>query len=223
MNDVRPMSGREGQTDLPGIVERLPARKSDEELPQGLALDIFADYVLQRALIGKCIDGEDVGLIESGGRKSFAPQPFNVIGPAGEARSQELQRHQTVQALFAGQIDLAHSAPAQAFHDLIQATYQFAFSVGRFSLIPFGKRIQSAQTVVVFTVMTEQRTDFHINGRVVFAGAGQKLFPGGSVPGESRVEKLLNPLWACLCHFPRRLPCAYRSMTGRRSSSESLY
>src|SRR5258708_7632202 len=123
MNDACTMSGREGQAGLTGIVERLAARKPADKVPQRLALDIFADNVLQRALIGKCIDRKDVGLIESGGRKGFASQPFNVIGPAGEARSQELERDQTVQALFAGQIDLAHSAPAEAFHDLVQAPY----------------------------------------------------------------------------------------------------
>ena len=81
MNDALLMRGREAVGDLNRVVGDLAHRQRGQQLlSQGLAFEQLFDDERGRALAADVVDGEDVRVIERGGRERFLLEPAQPIG-----------------------------------------------------------------------------------------------------------------------------------------------
>ena len=88
MDDALVVRGREAVGDLHGVVDGLAHRQRAraEPIAQRLALEQLRDDVRRAVLLADVVDGEDVRMIERGGRLRLLLEAAEAIGVRGEGR-----------------------------------------------------------------------------------------------------------------------------------------
>ena len=101
-----------------------PAR---EELPQGHPVDVLHDDVghdrglgaVDEDVLARVVGGDDVGVVEGGGRLGLASEARLEGRIAREVGPQDLDRHTAAQARVAGLPYLSHAAAADDGHEFV--------------------------------------------------------------------------------------------------------
>jgi hypothetical protein len=70
------------------------------------------------------MDGDDVRMVQAGGRVGFANEAVDGRTIAGQTFGDELDRHLTIEPRVSGAVHLAHSARAERIHDLIRPEFR---------------------------------------------------------------------------------------------------
>ena len=84
-----------------------------EQIAECLAVEELRDHVGGLAVLAYVIDGQDVRVIERGGRKGLLLESTKPIGVGGKGRRQHLDGDLVAEPAVGGPIDPAHSASAQ--------------------------------------------------------------------------------------------------------------
>ena len=82
-----------------------------------LPLDVFHRDEMRSPVGARGIHLDEVGMIELGGRRSFAVEPRDEGGIGGEMRRKQFQRDDTVELRIVGFINRAHAAFAEFAED----------------------------------------------------------------------------------------------------------
>ena len=67
------------------------------------------------------VDGQDVGMGETGDRERFPFESLHASPIAGQRGRQHLDRHVPLESWIVGAVDGAHAARAEQIHDLERA------------------------------------------------------------------------------------------------------
>jgi hypothetical protein len=78
------------------------------------------------------VDGDDVGVVEGGGRACFLLETLEAFHVAAGSAAKDLDRHGPTEREITGAIDLAHAPRSQLFQDLVAAEGLLADQVGAF-------------------------------------------------------------------------------------------
>ncbi len=127
------VSASEGIGDLQGVAHGLANGKAvgGDEMAQRLAVDIFHDDEVAVGLGKKIVDGDDVGVIQSGSRLRLALEALagNAgvgVGSGGLGERQSLEGDVAIEEAVSSFVDDAHAATADLFNDLV-VRYDSAF------------------------------------------------------------------------------------------------
>src|SRR5580704_6403186 len=121
MNYAAVMRGGETVDDLKRVLGRFTDGDGplQDSLAQGLAFQKFRDDVRGGSVKTDIVDGEDVGMIQSGGCAGFLFEAAQVVGIFARGWADELQGDVAAQALVARSENLAHTAGANFLDDSI--------------------------------------------------------------------------------------------------------
>jgi len=85
-----------------------------EERRKVLALHVPHDEIGHvRVGHARLVDGDRVGMLDRRREAGFAPKALQVVGIAGQCRSDDLDRHPAAKLGLLGQVDDAHASSAQ--------------------------------------------------------------------------------------------------------------
>jgi len=74
--------------------------------------------------LAQVVHGDDVGVGEGGRAPGLAPEALHGLPVVGVLFGEHLDRHVPAQDLVAGQVDLAHPAPAEEAEGTIAVVYR---------------------------------------------------------------------------------------------------
>ena len=94
-------------------------RAGGNQLAHGLAFDQFHRDVVSGTIASEFVDGNDIGMIESGCRAGLLLEAPQAIAVSGESGRQNLDRNPAVQARILRPVHLAHPARAKEGDDLV--------------------------------------------------------------------------------------------------------
>ena len=83
-----------------------------DQVPEVAALEELHGHVDEAVLLAEVEDGDDVRVVELGGRLGLALEAAAEVGLGGEGRGDRLDRDEAVQERVLGLVDLAHRALA---------------------------------------------------------------------------------------------------------------
>src|SRR5271170_5015863 len=128
MNDAMVMSCDQALYDLKGVIDSMPSRQCAFRQPraQSFTVQQFANNVRRSVVETDIIDGDDVGMIESGCGAGFQFEAAETIGIAAGTGTNEFQGNIAAQPLVTGPIDFAHRSGADFFEDPV-VTYDPVF------------------------------------------------------------------------------------------------
>ena len=123
VDDATLVRGSQALSDCDAAVDRLARgnRAVLERLAQRHPFEQLGDDERRAVVLTEVVHGEDVRVIERGGGAGFlfeAREPFRI---AGKCRRQHLDRHDALETIVAGAVDLAHAARAERTEDLGRA------------------------------------------------------------------------------------------------------
>ena len=90
-----------------------------DHLAQGAPLDVLHDDEVRALLLAPVVDGDDVGVVEVGGRARLPAEALDERPVGRELGKEDLERDRTIQEEVSREEDLRHSAPGKVLHDLI--------------------------------------------------------------------------------------------------------
>src|SRR5450631_4868544 len=107
--------------DLNANVDRLPhgQRAALQELAQRVALKQLGDEVGRAFEAAELEDGEDVGVVESGGGLCLLLETAQTVGVLRDKGRKNLDGNFAFEDRVAGTVDLAHSAGTERTEDFI--------------------------------------------------------------------------------------------------------
>src|ERR1035438_10434119 len=115
MNDAGLVRGGERAAGLDGVVERLGKGEgpSVDLLAEGLAIDEFSSDERDIAGLPDVVDGDDVGVVESGSGTGFLSETENPLGVLCRLGREQLQGDFAIEASVLSEVDFAHAAPSE--------------------------------------------------------------------------------------------------------------
>src|SRR4029077_8090198 len=117
------MGGSERACHLDGDVNSFTDLHSPahQTLPQCLAFDQFAGYVMSGVMLADLVNRQDIWMIKPNYRPRFSLKPLQALRIAGKAHGQEFERGFAARCHVGGQIDFAHPAGADPFRKFVVA------------------------------------------------------------------------------------------------------
>ena len=116
--DAGGVRGGERAGHLRGDAQRIgePHALARDQLVQRLAIHQLHDNKGPPVLLADFVDGDDVGMVQRGSGFGLLDETGPAVGIGVACFWQNLDGDETVQALVAGLVDLAHAALADLFH-----------------------------------------------------------------------------------------------------------
>ncbi len=123
MNDPAPMQSRQRVEDCVCHDDRLVDRQRPALEARGdcLALQQFHHQKRLAAILIELIERADVGVAHASGRARLAAEALERNGIGDDLRTNDLDRHVTIQPIVMRRIDHAHAALAERASDAIPA------------------------------------------------------------------------------------------------------
>ncbi len=151
---------------------------------QWLATQELHDEIDHPAGLADAIDRDDAGVLELGGRTGFALEPLDELLVEREGKRQDLDRHVSLQLLFARLEDDGHSAAAQLFEDLVLV----------FQLLPHQIDLRHVDLLVVHGGDRRRARQIQSAGAAELAGVVVLGAAAGAVHQFSEVSRKLRDL-----------------------------
>ena len=90
-----------------------------QDVGERAALHVLHGDEVGVGVLAPVVDGDDVGMVEVGGRLGFAAEPLDEVRVGGELGEQHLDGHRAIEQQVACQEDVGHSAAPDALLDLV--------------------------------------------------------------------------------------------------------
>ena len=121
MDDARGVGGSQRVRDLAGDAERLGDGQAllRDRLAQGPAAQVLHHDEVHAVFERDVVDGDDVGVVEGGGRARLAQEAGPAHRIARPVGREDLERHEAMESGIAGFVHDGHAPLAQLLHDLV--------------------------------------------------------------------------------------------------------
>ena len=123
MNDAHVMCRRQSATNLDGVLDNFLGRQRalGGRAAQRLAFQELRDDVRLAVVCAKVVHGDDVGVVQRGGRTGFLLESAEPIGVGTEDQRHDLDRNVPAEPRIVRPIYLAHAAGAERGNDFVAA------------------------------------------------------------------------------------------------------
>lgn len=121
MDDTGGVGGAESFGDLAGVADddRDGHAAFGDQLEERFAIDKLDDHVLSGPVVNDVVNGDDVGVIESGDGLGFLYEAETAVGIGSHAGGERFDGDEAIEARVAGFVDFAHAAGADSFEELV--------------------------------------------------------------------------------------------------------